>query len=64
MVGTDIDGRLPVTLEMDPKSKEGMGLELMKLIIFLDECSGCRVFMGFLVVIVSWGASTEVFGYD
>ena len=28
MVGTDIDGRLPVTLEMDPKSKEGMGLSL------------------------------------
>lgn len=44
MVGTDIDGRLPVTLEMDPKSKEGMGVELMKLIKFLDQCSGCRFF--------------------
>lgn len=51
MVGTDIDGRLPVTLEMDPKSKVGMGLELMKLINFLEECSGCRVF---LLVVVSW----------
>ena len=58
MVGTDIDGRLPVTLEMDPKSKVGMGLELMKLINFLEECSGCRVFTCRCIL----GASTEVPG--
>ena len=27
LVGTDIDGRLPVTLEMDPKSKAGSALK-------------------------------------
>ena len=40
-MGTDIDGRLPVTLEMDPKSKEGMGL-----IKFLDKCSGLSLYPG------------------